>query len=84
MVAWTTAQQQADRYSLDKYVDEVYAAPNPLKEGSFLVIGRKDKNELFRKDDVSADKLEDIVGKDLAEKYKAKRQTMFTVVSNSK
>lgn len=59
---FTTGQQQSDRYDLSKQVDELRL------ESDGTLYGFKDGKEVLQKDDVSDDKLEEYVGKSVAEK----------------
>jgi hypothetical protein len=65
-VAWTTGEQQNDRFDLSKQVDSV--AVDAGKDGTYdLTIGLLDGGTQNQRN-VPEDKLEDYVGKDLAKK----------------
>lgn len=64
-IAWTTGEQQAERYDLSKQVDKIVA----IKEGdSFTLMAHDDHGSHEIASDVSKEKLESHVGKDLAAK----------------
>lgn len=65
-VAWTTGEQQAERYDLSKQIDAIEAYKT--KDGTFDIEILKDKRIIIEKDGVKPDDLSDIVGKDLADK----------------
>lgn len=65
-IAWTTGEQQNERYDLSKQVDEIRARKN--EDGTYKVNAAKDGNNVFAEDSVTANRLPDIVGKELAEK----------------
>lgn len=68
-VAWTTGEQQADRYDLSKQVDKIAWAKNDngkfsitiLKEGDIVDLPISTKN-------ITEEKLVDVIGKDIADK----------------
>lgn len=62
-IAWTTGEQQNERYDLSKQVDNLEWNP---KTGS--LVGYKDDSESFKQTGVTEDKLEDYVGKEAAKK----------------
>ena len=68
-IAWTTGEQQADRYDLSKQVDEIGVTKN--SDGTFDIEPIKNNQGLTSWDNVHADKIADYVGKDLAEKIKS-------------
>ncbi len=65
-IAWTTGEQQNDRYDLSKQVDEIRAKKN--EDGTYKINAAKDGNNVFTENAVEANKLSDIVGKELAQK----------------
>lgn len=65
-VAWTTGEQQAERYDLSKQVDEIKARKND--DGTYMVRVIKDGEPLFNNVGLSEAELEETVGKDLATK----------------
>ena len=68
-VAWTTGEQQIERYDLSKQLDSIQATKND--DGTFDLEGFKGASTLFEKTNVPANELEANVGKDLAEKIVA-------------
>lgn len=68
-IAWTTGEQQADRYDLSKQIDNIYyAKSNTMGETTYdLDVFSKDGKNT-RLSDLSESTLEDTVGKDLAQK----------------
>ena len=69
-IAWTTGEQQNDRYDLSKQVDEISTKKYP--DGTYTIIGYKDGNSAFEQNDVPENRLEEYVGKDLAKKISDK------------
>jgi hypothetical protein len=70
-LAWTTGQQQADRYSLAQYLDNVRATKNPDGTYSFLAYERgASRNNLptIRQEGLTEDELSEHLGKDMAKK----------------
>ncbi len=67
-VAWTTGEQQGDRYDLSKQIDDLSYREND--DGTFTLSGTKDGSEVFAARTEAA-KLPDVVGKDIAEKILA-------------
>lgn len=65
-IAWTTGEQQNERYDLSKQVDEIRARKN--EDGTYKINAAKDGSNIFAEDRVEANRLPDIVGKDLAER----------------
>ena len=65
-IAWTTGEQQNDRYSLEKQVDEVTYSKKA--DGSYVIAAAKDGQEVFKNENVAEKNLEDYVGKDVAKK----------------
>lgn len=66
-VAWTTGEQQAERYNLANQVDYIAFEKNP--DGTFaLLAGPKNQEGEINLGNVTAEKLADTVGKDLAQK----------------
>jgi hypothetical protein len=82
-IAWTTGEQQSDRYSLAEQVNSILVTPNDT--GRFVFIDMKsnydvtlnvdkngkiveDKNNLQGQQSFAGKDLEDIVGKDMAQK----------------
>lgn len=65
-VAWTTGEQQAERYDLSKQVDSVSARKN--ENGSFDISVFKDEDIIESQNGLSPDAVAAALGKDLAEK----------------
>lgn len=65
-IAWTTGEQQADRYDLSKQVDSVRVLPHA--DGSFEVEARRGGRPIIEKATDDAAGLEELIGKDLARK----------------
>ncbi len=81
-IAWTTGKQQAKRYDLSKQVDEISYRKN--KDGTyFLLIRPKGSNSALdtiqnqSMKSVPEEKLEDIIGKELAKKMVNKEGEEF-------
>lgn len=72
-VAWTTGEQQAERYDLSKKVDAVFAQPH--EDGTFsLHATEPGSSGMFSiKERVPVADLSEVVGKDLAEKIAARK-----------
>jgi hypothetical protein len=70
-MAWTTGQQQADRYSLAQYLDNVRASKNPDGTYSFLAYEKdasRDNLPTIRQEGLTEDELSQHLGKDMAKK----------------
>lgn len=65
-IAWTTGEQQNKRYDLSKQVDAVTYEKND--DGTYNVDGIKNNRSVSYKEDVQADQLESMLGKDVAER----------------
>jgi hypothetical protein len=66
-VAWTPGSVQADRYDLSKQLRELQYLKN--EDGTYQIAGTTHNGEGFNHpDNVSADKLPDVVGKEMAQK----------------
>ena len=65
-VAWTTGEQQAERYDLSKQVDSVGAFKKP--DGTFDIEVMRDGRIVMEKSGVAENQLDEMVGKDLAAK----------------
>jgi hypothetical protein len=66
-LAWTTGEQQNERYDLSKSVDEISYLETKEK-GIYDVKATKDRNEVFADSEMDLKKIEDTLGKDMAEK----------------
>jgi len=65
-IAWTTGEQQNKRYDLSKQVDAVTYEKN--NDGTYNVDGIKNNRSISYKENVQADQLESMLGKDVAER----------------
>lgn len=65
-LGWTTGEQQAERYDLSKQIDAIHYQKKD--DGSFNIIGDKGGRSVLTEASVSPEKLETIVGKDIAKK----------------
>ena len=69
-IAWTTGEQQNERYDLSKQVDEITYSKyeGGIFSGTYQFSGSKDENQRFNYQGIPEDKLEDYVGKEVAKK----------------
>lgn len=65
-VAWTTGEQQADRFDLSKQVDSISYAKDG--DNTWMISVRKGRNEILKKSKQSPQQLEEIIGKDATDK----------------
>jgi hypothetical protein len=65
-IAWTTGEQQNERYDLSKSVDEVFYAKK--EDGTFSISANKGDNLVFSEKNIKPERLEDYIGKELASK----------------
>lgn len=65
-IAWTTGEQQAERYDLSKQVDTIGWLAHD--DGTFTIDIEKDGRTLATERSLSPERLEEMVGKDVAEK----------------
>ena len=65
-IAWTTGEQQAERYDLSKQVDEVSVVKTG--ENSYEIHVEKDASVSTIAENIPLEKVEDYVGKDIAKK----------------
>ncbi len=65
-IAWTTGEQQANRYDLSKQVDSIGWYANP--DDTYNISYKKDGATSTAKNNVPENELSDLVGKDLSEK----------------
>jgi hypothetical protein len=68
-VAWTTGEQQAERYDLSKRVDYLLYKKNP--DGTFRVSAQAQSRGHMLGESLDASRLEEYVGKDVAERITA-------------
>jgi hypothetical protein len=67
-VAWTTGEQQAERYDLSKHVDAIEAWRMNDERKLYDINVRLKDGKIQSYNDIHQDKLADIIGKELAEK----------------
>lgn len=65
-IAWTTGEQQAERYDLSKQVDAIAASKNT--DGTWYIQGEKNGSFVTEDAKVAESKLPGIIGKELAKK----------------
>lgn len=65
-IAWTTGEQQNERYDLSKQVDALRYSKND--DGTYQVYADKDGNTVFSNDKLKESELENHVGKDVAKR----------------
>ena len=65
-ITWTTGEQQNDRYDLSKSVDEITYSKS--KDGKYQFSGSKNEVQTFNYREIPENKLEDYVGKEVAQK----------------
>ena len=65
-IAWTTGTQQNERYDLSKQVDKIYYSKN--SDGTYEVVARKDGGHVFKENNLPENKIEDYIGKEIAQK----------------
>lgn len=68
-VAWTTGEQQAERYDLSKQVDEILWVENDTPNNGELTVVDKNGNVIVKKT-MSFDEAENYIGKDASKKLK--------------
>lgn len=64
-IAWTTGEEQVDRYKLSKTLDTLTTKKND--DGTYNVVGTKDGNSVINEKNVDEKKLSKTLGKDLAQ-----------------
>lgn len=64
-VAWVNGTQTADRYSLDNKLDELVYNE---EDGLYKISGMQDGTEVVAKEGVTKDELENVVGKEIAQR----------------
>jgi len=71
-IAWTTGEQQNDRFDLSKTIDELFYQQLSDGKGNLIdryyIRGTKNQTRLIEKDNLQASELEQYVGKEVAEK----------------
>jgi DNA polymerase III sliding clamp (beta) subunit (PCNA family) len=66
-IAWTTGEQQAERYDISKHVDEVQFVYDP-KTGRGDLSAMKGEQAIIEKGDIESSELASYVGKDIAKR----------------
>ncbi len=74
-LVWTTGKDQAARYDLSKHIDGITATAVDASGSEYIIYMKLHDGRSFPGRVVSADKLEETVGKDLAEKIRKDVQT---------
>lgn len=75
-IAWTNGEQQADRYDLSKQFNNVSVIPNG--DGTYIVAGHDNEGlNIYQENNVPESKLEETIGKDIANKVINDGQTRF-------
>jgi hypothetical protein len=70
VMAWSTGQQQADRYRLSNYVNEIGHEKNP--DGTYNMYAHgPDGEQVFLEEDMPIDRVREVFGKDIARKAEA-------------
>ncbi len=67
-VAWTTGEQQAERYSLSNAIDELKVQQSAVTDGRYRLTAYKGGNEVLVERDITPGRVEELVGKEIAEK----------------
>ncbi|MGD0110120.1 MAG: hypothetical protein ABSC06_39820 [Rhodopila sp.] len=67
-VAWTPGDVQADRYDLSKHVDRIEYEPTEEAGTYEIAVYDKAGKQIIHEDEVGLDRIEDMVGKELAQK----------------
>jgi hypothetical protein len=75
-VAWTTGEQQAERYDLSKQVNRI--SVRALKDGTFDLTAHTEEGKHDLGKGIQADKLDEMIGKDLAAKVLADSKERLT------
>ncbi len=65
-MTWTTGEQQSERYDLSKHIDTLSYSRNA--DGTFGLFAEKDGRALLDEGKIPVEKLEDYVGKEVAQK----------------
>ena len=66
VIAWTTGQQQNERYDLRKQVDSIGWERD--EDGTYAITAEKDGDEIVSEKGLTNRKLEDVIGKDASQK----------------
>lgn len=65
-IAWTTGEQQNERYSLSKQVDQIWYDKN--RDGTYDITATKNREIKSQKYEIHENELEGLLGKDVAQK----------------
>jgi hypothetical protein len=65
-ISWTTGEQQNERYDLSKQVDKIESVRKA--DGTYQVTATKDRQDIFSENGIDAKRIEDVFGKDIAQK----------------
>lgn len=65
-LAWTTGEQQAERYDLSKQIDTIQWDHNP--DGSYDIAARKGGQKLIGRERIDTQEMEQLVGKDITQR----------------
>jgi len=65
-IAWTTGEQQSERYDLSKKVDSIIWELDP--DGTYAITAEKDRSAIYQDSGLTPSKLADTIGKDVADK----------------
>jgi len=79
-IAWTTGEQQNDRYDLSKSVDGLEYQPQ--RDGKYDVFAHKGDNNIFYEKGIDLKRIEDVFGKDIADKISKNEGTKATYDPN--
>lgn len=66
-VAWTTGDQQNDRYDLAKHIDNIVVTKN-VNDDRYEVTAYKDRSQVISKADQTPEQIVELVGKDVADR----------------
>lgn len=75
-IAWTTGEQQAERYDLSKVVEEVTAVKG--KAGISLTVTDKNGRNVIDSKLVQPNELDDIIGKELSDRIRQQKESEHT------
>ena len=79
-ISWTNGEQQNDRYDLSKSVDGLEYQPQ--RDGKYDVFAHKDDNNIFYEKGIDLKRIEDVFGKDIADKISKNEGTKATYDPN--
>ena len=79
-IAWTTGEQQNDRYDLSNSVDGLEYQPQ--RDGKYDVFAHKGDNNIFYEKGIDLKRIEDVFGKDIADKISKNEGTKATYDPN--